>query len=149
VISGNVVAGYFRDNAGNTLPIEYDGVKRDQLTYYHVELPRHAVILAEEFTVESYLDLGDRANFNQDDDVIRLIPDFTSRLAGDAAKAWETLGAAPLVMAGALLAQARNLVALPVSRQACQSRARIAQGVCPVAALDDEGPLRVDRCAVG
>src|ERR1019366_700567 len=31
-------------------------VKQNRVTYYHVELPRHAVILAEGLTVESYLD---------------------------------------------------------------------------------------------
>jgi T5SS/PEP-CTERM-associated repeat protein/autotransporter passenger strand-loop-strand repeat protein len=79
-------------------------VKRDRITYYHVELPRHAVILAEGLTVESYLDLGDRR------ETIRLFPDFGDRFTPDAAMVWETKGAAPLVLAGDKLAAARRWV---------------------------------------
>jgi len=86
-------------------------VKRDQITYCHVELPRHAVILAEGLPAESYLDAGDRSNFHQDGATIRLVPDFAARLTPDAALAWETRGAAPLVMTGDALAAARKLVA--------------------------------------
>jgi len=75
-----------------------------------VELPRHAVILAERLTVESYLDLGDRADFSADGDVVRLFPDFAARLSPDAAVAWETKGAAALVMAGEKLNAARRMV---------------------------------------
>jgi len=82
---------------------------RARVTYYHVELPEHAVILAEGLPVESYLDLGDRANFDGGD-TIRLYPDFTARLGPDATAAWETRGAAPLVMAGAALDRARRRV---------------------------------------
>ena len=61
----------------------------NRVTYYHVETgTRHEVILAEGLTVESYLDLGDRANFHQVGDPIRLFPDFTPRLTPDAAAAW-------------------------------------------------------------
>ena len=38
-------------------------VRRPSITYFHVELSRHEVILAEGLTVESYLDVGDRVNF--------------------------------------------------------------------------------------
>ena len=46
-------------------------VKRDRVRYFHVELPRHAVILAEGLTVESYLESGDRMDF-QGGSAIRL-----------------------------------------------------------------------------
>jgi fibronectin-binding autotransporter adhesin len=82
-------------------------VKRDHVTYYHVELPEHAVILSEGLPVESYLDTGDRANFD-DGETIRLFPDFAVRLASETASLWETRGAAPLVMAGAALEAARR-----------------------------------------
>jgi hypothetical protein len=75
-----------------------------------VELPGHEIILAEGLTVESYLDLGDRANFQGE--AIRLFPDFASRLAPDTALLWETKGAAPLVMTGPGLTAARKLLAL-------------------------------------
>ena len=34
----------------------------DHVTYYHVELPSHDLLLAEGLAVESYLDVGDRSN---------------------------------------------------------------------------------------
>jgi hypothetical protein len=83
-------------------------VRRDRVRYFHVELPRHCVILAEGLTVESYLDAGDRANF-EDGTVIRLFPDFSGRL--ETAVLWEAQGAAPLVQAGEALAAARRCVA--------------------------------------
>jgi T5SS/PEP-CTERM-associated repeat protein len=81
-------------------------VKRDYVTYHHVELPEHTVILAEGLTVESYLGTGDRANFGGE--IIRLFPDFAARLMTDTATVWETRGAAPLVLAGPKLAAARQ-----------------------------------------
>ncbi len=83
-------------------------VKRDQVRYFHVELPRHDVILAEGLPVESYLDIGDRANFGGD--VTRLFPDFMARFRPDAAWAWETKGAAKFVTGGAELAAAKRVV---------------------------------------
>jgi hypothetical protein len=86
-------------------------VKRSTVTYYHVELPAHAVILAEGLTVESYLDLDDRADFANGSETIRLFPDFDARLARNAGTTWETRGVAPLVLAGQKLWAERNLVA--------------------------------------
>ena len=84
-------------------------MKRSNITYYHVELPEHAVILAEGLPVESYLDTGDRANL-AGAGTIRLFPDFAARLAPGAAMVWETRGAAPLVTVGARLAAVRRTV---------------------------------------
>jgi hypothetical protein len=75
-------------------------VPRDEVTYYHVELPEHAIIWAEGLDVESYLDNSDRANFANGGRVVRMIPDFTSRL-------WETQGCAPLIVTGTKLDAAR------------------------------------------
>jgi T5SS/PEP-CTERM-associated repeat protein len=86
-------------------------VKRNIVTYYHIELPTHAVILAEGLTVESYLDLGDRADFANSGETVRLFPDFAARFAPDTAMAWETKGAAPLVLAGEQLWAERRRVA--------------------------------------
>lgn len=96
-------------------------VKRDRATYYHVELPKHAVILAEDLPVESYLDIGDRTNFD-DVTAIRLFPDFVPCFTPDTALVWETRGAAPLVMAGEKLAAMRAVVAANVSRRPEASR---------------------------
>ena len=72
---------------------------RDRVTYIHLELPRHAVILAERLPVESYLNTGGRLDFQPDGEKA-LFPDFAAQLAPDAALAWETRGAAALVMRG-------------------------------------------------
>jgi autotransporter passenger strand-loop-strand repeat protein/T5SS/PEP-CTERM-associated repeat protein len=85
-------------------------VERSRVVYHHVELRHHEVILAEGLTVESYLDVGDRGNFSEHD-TVRLFPDFGGRLAPDAARVWETRGAAPLVLAGERLARAREFIA--------------------------------------
>ena len=101
--------------------------RRDHVRYFHVELPRHAVILAEGLTVESYLDTGARADFHHDRGTIRLFPDFAERLA--AAEAWETRGAAKLVVTGADLAAARRAVAgmraIPEDARADDDRAAV------------------------
>jgi hypothetical protein len=83
-------------------------LKRAAISYYHVELRRHEVILAEGLTVESYLDLGDRSNFHRSGDTIRLFADFASRLAPETAQVWQTRGAARLVMTGEALDAARR-----------------------------------------
>jgi hypothetical protein len=49
----------------------------DSITYWHVELHRHDVILAEGLPCESYLDNGGRAAFATGGRVIELHPDFT------------------------------------------------------------------------
>ena len=79
-------------------------VPRDVVTYWHVELPRHDILLAEGLPVESYLDTGDRAAFANGGAVVRLWPDF-------AVRAWEAGGYAPLVLAGPVLADVRERLA--------------------------------------
>jgi len=75
----------------------------DSVTYYHVELAQHDVLFAEGLPAESYLDTGNRANFQGEAGVIALHPEF-------AALAWDALGCAPLVLAGPELAAARRMV---------------------------------------
>ncbi len=78
-------------------------VPRNTVTYYHVELPEHAVLLADNLPAESYLDTGDRANFANAVGPIALHPDFASRI-------WEAEGCAPLVVTGTTLAAVRRWV---------------------------------------
>jgi hypothetical protein len=66
--------------------------------------------------VESYLDVGDRADFG-DRGTIRLFPDFAARLTPKTALVWETRGAAPLVMTGAALEAARATIAVNEPRR--------------------------------
>jgi hypothetical protein len=79
-------------------------VERDEIAYYHIELERHEIILAEGLAVESWLDVGDRPNVSGSD-LIRLFPD---RCASDAAWIWETKARAPLVRTGAMLETVRR-----------------------------------------
>lgn len=76
----------------------------DAVTYYHVELPAHEVILAEGLAVESYLDVGDRWRFENGAGAV-------SRFPASTAKLWEGCGCAPLVLTGPPLAQARRALA--------------------------------------
>ncbi len=78
-------------------------VPMDEVTYYHVELREHAVLLAEGLPAESYLDTGDRSNFVNGGGPIPLYPDFASRV-------WEAEGCAQLVVTGPELDAARRWV---------------------------------------
>lgn len=75
----------------------------DTIEYYHVELPRHDVLLAEGLPAESYLDTGDRRNFANGGGTVALYPDFASRV-------WDAQGCAPLVVTGPLLEVVRQRV---------------------------------------
>ena len=68
----------------------------DGVTYYHVELPRHDVVLANGLPSESYLGMGDRTNFENDENVLRLHPDFSMHR-------WEAEGFAPLQIVGPIV----------------------------------------------
>ena len=67
-------------------------VQTASVTYHHIELERHDVVLAEGLPAETYLDTGDRARFTGGP-VTTLHPDFAARV-------WEMAGCAPLVMSG-------------------------------------------------
>jgi hypothetical protein len=54
------------------------------VTYHHIELERHDVILAEGLPAETYLDSGNRQNFQTDAGPLALHPDFAAK-ARDAA----------------------------------------------------------------
>ncbi len=68
---------------GHLVPVHVlvDGVsvvqeKRDKVTYYHVELDRHAILFAEGLPAESYLDTGNRSSF-ANAAVVELRADFS------------------------------------------------------------------------
>lgn len=62
------------------------------VTYWHVELPRHGVLLADGLPAESYLDTGNRSAF-AGGAAVMAHPDF-------ARAAWTSGGCAPLVLSG-------------------------------------------------
>ncbi len=71
------------------------------VTYFHIELADHAVLLAEGLPCESYLDTGNRAAFANSGAVTMLNPDFAVHI-------WETRACAKLAVAGAELIAARE-----------------------------------------
>ncbi len=82
-------------------------VPTDHVTYHHVELAAHAVILAENLPVESYLDTGDRDNFANAGPVMRLFPVF----GADPNLIRDARACAPLAVTGPAVAAARALTA--------------------------------------
>jgi hypothetical protein len=79
-------------------------VKVDRITYHHVELAEHDVLLAEGLPAESFLDMRDGTNYAHGPGPVRLYPDFSARM-------WEAFGCAPLIVAGPEMVAARALVA--------------------------------------
>jgi T5SS/PEP-CTERM-associated repeat protein len=93
---------------------------RAAVTYYHVELERHDVMFAEGLACESYLDTGNRSNFEGTPVVLH--PDFS-------AWSWEARGCAPLVITGAALqAVRRRLQARAARAEASTTSTAIAVG---------------------
>jgi len=88
-------------NGGSIAQIECDTI-----TYYHIELPRHDVLLADGMPAESYLEAGARGAFANVDGVIQLHPDFEPP-RDHYAMLWEAEAYAPLVVAGEQLDRAR------------------------------------------
>ena len=78
-------------------------VTLERVTYWHVELDRHNVLLAEGMACESYLDTGNRSAFANGGGAIMMQPDFALRV-------WESKSCAELVMAGAELEAARSFL---------------------------------------
>lgn len=76
-----------------------------RVTYYHVELDHHDVLLAEGLPAESYLDTGNRGAFANGGGPVQIHPEF-------ALHRWEAAGCAPLVRSGPrLVAVRRHLLA--------------------------------------
>jgi hypothetical protein len=63
-------------------------------TYYHIELERHGILLAENLPAESYLDTGNRSWFDNGEEPRQLHPSFT--VNADPSR-WETDSCAPMV----------------------------------------------------
>ena len=92
---------------GNLIPIRYlvNGttvaqVETPEVSYWHVELDRHDVLLAEGLPAESFLDTGNRCAFENGGAVVQAHPDFAMNI-------WATQSCAPLVLSGPALTAAR------------------------------------------
>jgi hypothetical protein len=80
-------------------------VALDEITYYHIELRHHDIVLAEGLPVETYLDTGNRESFAGRQGDIALHPNF-------AALVWDASACAPLVLTGPALKKARRRISL-------------------------------------
>jgi autotransporter-associated beta strand protein len=79
------------------------------VTYWHVELDRHDVLLAEALPCESFLDTGNRAAFANGGVVMQMHPDFARHM-------WEGAACAPLVVAGPQLDRVRARLRAPATQ---------------------------------
>jgi Hint domain len=87
-------------------------VRMAEVTYYHLELARHDVVLAEGLPVETYLDTGGRTAF--EGGVVALHPEFGA--PDDVAVAiWREKGFAPLIGDVAVLERVRVRLAVQAS----------------------------------
>jgi serralysin len=86
------------------------------VTYLHVELDSHDIILAEGLTVETYLDTGNRAMFTNAGTALILHPDCSVRYG---VQSWETNACAPLVTEGPRLRAAREVLLGRAEAQGC------------------------------
>jgi len=82
----------------NGLNVTQDRV--DAVEYYHVELPRHDLLIAEGLPAESYLENNDRDMFENHEGPIVLHPSFSGW-------AWDALGCAELKVTGPEVEAAR------------------------------------------
>ena len=82
--------------------------RRDRITYYHVELARHDIVLSEGLGSESYLDTGNRDDFVR----LRREPGQTAESAEEAARqVWAERGCLRLVTEGAAIRTIRTKLA--------------------------------------
>jgi hypothetical protein len=87
----------------NGLTIEQ--IRFPKVVYYHVELAQHSVIVAENLSVESYLDIGNRSDFTNGQ-VTTLYPRFVESRR-------EAFGCAPLIVTGPILEEMRRFAPGP------------------------------------
>ena len=85
------------------------------LTYFHVELPAHGVILAEGLAVETYVDTGDRTSFVNGDRPMRLHASFGSERL-DVSLVLEALAYAPICVTGEAVRRVRARLAAEARR---------------------------------
>ncbi|MCX7382164.1 MAG: Hint domain-containing protein [Alphaproteobacteria bacterium] len=71
------------------------------VTYYHIELPAHDVLLAEGLPCESYLDTGNRSAFANGGPAMQLHPDLASGI-------WSTRACAPMAIGGPVVTEVRR-----------------------------------------
>jgi hypothetical protein len=89
---------------------------RASVEYFHIELDRHDVVLAEGLPTESYLDAGDRDRF-AGGACVALHPDFSTRV-------WEADGCAPLRIVGPEVDRVREALVRRAARTRAAARSK-------------------------
>ncbi len=99
---------------GALIPVKYliNGttvaqIERTRITYHHIELARHDVILAHGLPAETYLETGHRAAFTNGGSIVQAHPRFAP-CGTDAGAQWEAFGYAPLTVTGPALQRAQR-----------------------------------------
>jgi hypothetical protein len=104
--------------------------------YFHVELDRHEVLLAEGMPAESYLDTGNRALFAGAAGARELHPDLCATLS---ARAWDERACAVLQLGGAAVHAAHRALSQRAEalghRRISEPRVRVSVDGCPVIAV--------------
>ena len=97
------------------------------MTYFHLELAQHDVILADGLPAETYLDTGPDAVFHGHGSPISLYPDLASRL-------WDAKACAPLLVTGPVIDSLRQWLGITASRH----QAAVAMKTNPTGQTDGE-----------
>ena len=105
---------------GVLIPVKYllNGTTLRQMRaamvdYFHLELSRHDVVLAEGLPSETFLDSGNRAAFGNAPGVVQLHPDFSR---ADTSLSWDARGYAPLCVIGEQVERLREHLAAQARR---------------------------------
>jgi hypothetical protein len=80
-----------------------------EVTYFHLELAQHDVVLADGLPAETYLDTGPEAVFQGHGSPVSLYPDLASRL-------WDAKACAPLLVTGPVIDSLRQWLGITASR---------------------------------
>jgi hypothetical protein len=80
-----------------------------EVTYFHIELEQHDIVLADGLPAESYLDTGSRTAFANGGGAVQLHPAFAPA-PSQTSLCWEAGGFAPLVVSGPQVEHARRLL---------------------------------------
>jgi hypothetical protein len=96
LLNGFLVPAKALVNGANIVQLNRRGV-----VYYHVELAAHSVIFAERAAVETYLETGNRAAFENAGPSVILHPDFAQPMR-------EALGCAPFLERGVMVERLRD-----------------------------------------
>ena len=127
-----------------------------EVTYYHIETARHAIVLAEGLAAETYLDTGNRAYFQNSGVALMLHPEFHVNVG---LRCWEEDACAPLAITPTerepvwrrLMARAEDLgLTAPPATSTADPDLRLAVGEAtlrPVVAGPDRWVFVVPRAA--